>query len=285
MGTLLLELAGPLQSWGVNARFIWRTTRHEPTKSGLVGLLASALGRQREQSVDDLAALKMGVRIDQPGRFERDYQTMRLSEWDKKTQRWVQDTGKISYRYYLADAVFVAAIVADDQMLSTLEEALLHPAFPLFLGRRSCPPATRVLIGVRQDMDIREALAVEPWHASRSYRNALNRRGKQEFVTLDTLRDELPNDDPALIRETVRDVPLSFSQELRSYGWRTVVHDRVQVHVDDGRVHDDGRLLDTGDGRARNDGEEVMSATGREVPTLTDSGIPASHDPWSALER
>lgn len=36
MSTLLLRLAGPLQSWGDSSRFTRRETRAEPTKSGVL---------------------------------------------------------------------------------------------------------------------------------------------------------------------------------------------------------------------------------------------------------
>ena len=75
MAVLLLKLAGPLQSWGSASRFTDRGTQHEPTKSGVVGLLAAALGRRRTASVDDLASLRFGVRIDQPGTLQDDFQT------------------------------------------------------------------------------------------------------------------------------------------------------------------------------------------------------------------
>ena len=55
MATLLLKLAGPLQSWGSDSRFTETKTRHEPTKSGVIGLLAAALGRRRTEDVSDLA--------------------------------------------------------------------------------------------------------------------------------------------------------------------------------------------------------------------------------------
>ena len=44
MATLLLRLASPLQSWGWTPKFETRKTNREPTKSGVVGLLAAALG-------------------------------------------------------------------------------------------------------------------------------------------------------------------------------------------------------------------------------------------------
>ena len=47
MATLLLRLAAPLQSWGSDSKFETRKTDREPTKSGVVGLLAAALGLPR----------------------------------------------------------------------------------------------------------------------------------------------------------------------------------------------------------------------------------------------
>lgn len=47
MATLLLRLAAPLQSWGSDSKFETRKTDREPTKSGVVGLLAAALGLRR----------------------------------------------------------------------------------------------------------------------------------------------------------------------------------------------------------------------------------------------
>ena len=66
MATLLLRLQGPMQAWGVQSRFGVRDTGREPSKSGLIGLLCAALGREREAPLDDLASLNMGVRIDKP---------------------------------------------------------------------------------------------------------------------------------------------------------------------------------------------------------------------------
>ena len=45
MPTLLLRLVGPMQAWGTSSRFDERDTGKEPSKSGVIGLLAAALGR------------------------------------------------------------------------------------------------------------------------------------------------------------------------------------------------------------------------------------------------
>src|SRR5437016_606458 len=75
MATLLLRLAGPMQSWGTRSRFDDRDTERFPSKSGVIGLLCAALGRPRAASVDDLAALRMGVRADRPGVLSTDFHT------------------------------------------------------------------------------------------------------------------------------------------------------------------------------------------------------------------
>lgn len=73
--TLLLRLAGPMQSWGTQSAFNRRDTGLDPSKSGVIGLLAAALGRPREASVADLAALQMGVRVDHEGVVQTDFHT------------------------------------------------------------------------------------------------------------------------------------------------------------------------------------------------------------------
>ena len=38
MSTLLLRVAAPLQSWGIDSKFDIRRTGREPSKSGVIGL-------------------------------------------------------------------------------------------------------------------------------------------------------------------------------------------------------------------------------------------------------
>lgn len=75
MSVLVLRLAAPLQSWGTQSRFSIRDTAREPSKSGVIGLIAAAIGRPRDGEIDDLMALRMSVRIDRDGTLQRDYHT------------------------------------------------------------------------------------------------------------------------------------------------------------------------------------------------------------------
>jgi CRISPR system Cascade subunit CasD len=76
--TLLLRLVGPMQAWGYRSRFEDRDTSLEPTRSGVLGLLASAAGIARGDA-DALArldaALRFGVRVEVPARARGRAQT------------------------------------------------------------------------------------------------------------------------------------------------------------------------------------------------------------------
>ena len=167
MPTLLLRLVGPMQSWGTTSRFDQRDTGKEPSKSGVVGLLAAALGIDRENWTDlePLTHLSMSVRHDRPGVPKRDYQTAQhIISADRSK---IHETA-VTTRDYLADAAFLVGLEGDDRaFLKTIHATLRDPAWPLALGRKSYVPSEPIWIenGV-QDVPLRDALARWPWIAS-----------------------------------------------------------------------------------------------------------------------
>lgn len=207
MSTLLLRLAAPLQSWGVASKFDTRDTAREPSKSGVIGLLAAALGRSRTEGLDDLKELRFGVRIDQPGSFLRDFHTARLNE---------QESSFVTKRYYLTDAVFLVGLEGEDNFLQELIVALKSPVFPLYLGRRSCPPVGRLVLGLRE-CDLRQALEKEPWQACEWFQ--VQETKKSEQVKLTIVCDAQPHEQGAFLQ---RDLPISFDQRHRRYDFRMV---------------------------------------------------------------
>ncbi|WP_228978476.1 type I-E CRISPR-associated protein Cas5/CasD [Streptomyces sp. DH12] len=212
MSVLTLQLAGPLQSWGASARFARRTTESAPTKSGVIGLLAAAQGRARHTPIDDLAALRFAVRLDQPGQRLRDYQTAHHQVSEKSMP--------VSERFYLADAVFVAAVEGDDTLIRTLHQAVRDPGFLPFLGRRSCPPSRPVDLAVH-DSDLEQALADEPWHASTWYQRQRRRDATIELTVLLESRDGTG--------DVLRDQPVSFAADRRLHALRTITTTTVTV--------------------------------------------------------
>lgn len=171
MPTLLLRLQGPLQSWGTTSRFDRRDTGLEPSKSGVIGLLCAALGCDRSHPVDDLAAMRMGVRVDREGVVRYDYQTAKGAvRADGTPARDPRKDTVQSWRFYLADAAFLVGLESSDRsLLERLHEALRNPRWPLFLGRKSYLPSPPVwLPDGLVDEPLEEALAGYPPLVERS---------------------------------------------------------------------------------------------------------------------
>ena len=89
--------------------------------------------------------------------------------------------------------------------MQRLAEAVSHPAFPLFLGRRACPPEGRVFLGLREEA-LEEALMHEPSLLSQQTMDP----NKMTRMVLE---------DPASPAR-LRDVPVSFSPFRREYRYR-----------------------------------------------------------------
>lgn len=233
MTCLVLRLAGPLQSWGNQSQFNRRETFNYPTKSGVIGLLAAADGRRREDTIADLLELRFGIRVDQEGIILRDYHTvsddlgLRTANVNKKgTQDRKPDRTNVTARYYLQDAVFVAVVEGPEPLLQGLGDAIRHPQFPLALGRRACPPTQPIVLGVPEsetllwDADLTAVLATVAWQASFVYRRKA-RVGS-------TARLLFAVDDPNGA-DRLADVPTTFSHQDRRFTVRSVTHGWVDV--------------------------------------------------------
>lgn len=214
MNTLLLRLAGPLQAWGDESRFAQRQTRREPTKSGIIGMLAAAQGRRRTEPLEDLVSLDFAVRIDQPGSVLRDFHT--AIRWDP-TDSSKRVSMPLSHRYYLQDAVFVAGVSGEPTVVNALAAAVRSPHWAPFLGRRSCPPARPVFMGV-VDKDARTAVRDAEWQAASWHQADMARRHREAVLVIRA--DAAPGEHGS---ESTRDVPTSFDPRRRKHAWREVV--------------------------------------------------------------
>ncbi|MFE7961199.1 type I-E CRISPR-associated protein Cas5/CasD [Streptomyces sp. NPDC057413] len=243
---LLLRLAAPLQSWGGPSRYNRRETRPQPTKSGILGLLCAAEGRDREASLTDLVGLQLGVRVDQPGTLLRDYHTYsdyrglpllsaKANAKGQQTRTTPPKYTGVTQRFYLQDAVFVAALRGPRALIQGLDKAVRHPVFPLSLGRRSCPPTGPVSLGLRDDTGLEEALKEVPWQAGTHRR----RQAQGSTVSLEaTLED--PNGDQLAV-----DVPDTYDLKTGTrFARRAVRH--LWITVPTGHTQTDSPAADTG---------------------------------------
>lgn len=211
--TLVLRLAAPFQAWGSESKFDIRKTGREPTKSGVVGMLTAAMGRRRDDSVEDLNSLRMGVRVDREGIILRDFHMARKIEAGKLKESYLTN------RYYLSDAVFVVGLEGEDRrFLEYLANQINYPSYPLFLGRRSCPPTLPIVLGV-EEKRLEDALADVP--------NQDTSRGRKK----DKVRMIIEVRDLCEKKMTVQDVPVSFNPENRRYSYRNVCEKWLESSV------------------------------------------------------
>jgi CRISPR system Cascade subunit CasD len=206
MAVLVLRLTAPLQSWGSGSKFNLRLTEREPTKSGVIGMIAAAFGisRWEDEKIQKLTKLKFGIKVIREGDFAIDYQTVHSRKYWEDVSNGNVPNGNGSYispRYYLADAIFAVGLEGDKEQLEKIAYALRHPYFPLYLGRKSCPPAGKLVIGI-EDGDLKTVL--------------LNYQDKEK------------TDGTRILIETekggysVKDTPLTFNRIHRKYTSRQV---------------------------------------------------------------
>jgi CRISPR system Cascade subunit CasD len=254
MTTLLLRLAGPMQSWGLQSRFTTRDTGHEPSKSGVIGLLCAALGRPRDAALDDLAALVMGVRVNREGILRTDYHTAGGHHLSVEASYGVARFGGAkpdtvqSWRRYLADADFLVGLEAgtadQEALLRQLDQALAHPIWPLYLGRKAFVPGRPIRLpdsppwgpGI-QPLPLREALRRYPWPTPRPGDHAAERPTSPLRAVIE---------DPSGTSGEIRlDVPVSFAPLDRRYLPRAVRTEELTPAPGAATIGSDSDTLDS----------------------------------------
>jgi len=162
---LVIQLAAPLASWGEVAVGEDRPSASAPSLSAVLGLLAAAVGLERSDPGQEafLAGYGVAVRVYASGEMLRDYHTVQqppataLKKRPHETRRDELDalfayqrqhpktSGTIvTRRDYRADGRWAVAVWARDGAPYSIDElaaALARPKFPLYLGRKSCPPS------------------------------------------------------------------------------------------------------------------------------------------------
>lgn len=181
MDCLMLRFDAPLMSFGGVVVDQNHPVDRFPGLAMLTGLLGNALGwhhRDVARLQDLQARLRFAARWDYPPERVLDYQTVDLGQehltdtgWTTRGEREDRGSGAatsgthIRLRYYWANGVLTLALTLAGEgspAMSDVEQALNTPARPLFLGRKTCLPASPLLLGSRSAESLRLALAHEP---------------------------------------------------------------------------------------------------------------------------
>jgi CRISPR system Cascade subunit CasD len=177
MRFLLLRLEAPMMAFGGPMVDAIGPTRRFPGQAQICGLLGNALGYHHEDAahLEALQArLRLAAALVEPGERLRDYQTVDLGRPHLVGTGWTTrgtlekragasgETTHIRQRWYLADACLLLALAlepeAEPPTLDALCDALLYPARPLFIGRKTCLPTAPLVLGLAEAVDAPTAL-------------------------------------------------------------------------------------------------------------------------------
>lgn len=213
MSTLLLRLAAPLQSWGTGSYFDNRKTDYYPSKSGVIGMIAAAMGRARTDDLSDLRALRFGIRIDYGGKIIDDFQVTKMGE---------KLNSNLSHREYLSDAIFLVGFESENtEFLNEIVNALKNPVFTIFLGRKSCPPTEPVVLDILND-DLYTSLFEEEWLMPDWRRSQFfNYNNQKAYLRIIT--------EEATGNSMVKDNPKSFNSNRREYEYRILSEKKAKI--------------------------------------------------------
>lgn len=180
MKCLVLRFDAPLIGLGAvvvdQNHPVWRF----PGKSMLTGLIANSMGweHQEHEKLQNLQDnMKFAARWDVEPELMTDYQTVDLGQdimmdtgWTTKGRPEKRGGGTttsthIRYRDYWANGVMTVVTTFKEKYELSLEEvekALRQPARPLFLGRKTCLPASPLCLGTIEAESLKAALELWP---------------------------------------------------------------------------------------------------------------------------
>lgn len=228
---LALLLDGPMQSWGYTSRFERRTTALHPTRSGVIGLIAAAMGIDKHGS-DEASQLARFrplhvTTVTLPRRNHRgdellirrleDYHTVAFTrEAGANSSRaakllakargpiTAEDRGseiKQTNRHYLLDARFGVLLEGPASLLDEIAAALRNPKWGIWFGRKSCLPASPVL-------------AAPPGSRPEVWRQLLQRAGYSGTETLEQFDHVLETAPGTPGSDMIDDTPLGYGQPI-----------------------------------------------------------------------
>jgi len=161
MSSIAFHLDSPMQSWGASSRFQYRETDPFPSKSGIIGLVAAALGIDKHapdeaERLAPLTALRFtAIRLPKKHAVTRftDFHTIGGGYDKKRSSAEKMSIPRkasgapfgtvITRRSYLTDAVFIAILTGEDEtLLAQTQAALLDPVWGVWFGRKTCIPAS-----------------------------------------------------------------------------------------------------------------------------------------------
>ncbi len=170
---LKIVCAGMMQSWrNTGLGSYVRYTELMPTKSGITGMIACALGYPRNDPriVQLKNSFELYIDTNESGPLYPDsvdkipdvmvdYQTVSAIGM-KKAGGGTLDTPSIINKEYIVNYKFVLYITADTELLNKIKDALVNPVWQYYLGSKNCIPSEPVCRGIVENIDLEENVNV-----------------------------------------------------------------------------------------------------------------------------
>ena len=150
-----------MQAWGASSKYQYRETNNFPTKSGIIGMIAAAMGIDKhcpneEKFIAPLAELGFTAihlpKKHSPTTRLMDFHTVgggydKNASLREKMSIPPKATGApfgtvITRRSYLTDGSFAILLEGDKDTLHSIAKALTNPVWGIWFGRKTCLPAT-----------------------------------------------------------------------------------------------------------------------------------------------
>lgn len=167
---VIFTLAAPMGAFGDLAGHERRSSGSWPARSAVLGLVGAAMGVRRNDRAaqQGLAGWRVAVSVLSRGMAFRDFHTVQTvptarikrpaTRRDALETLDIGDNTLITWRDYRSDCTFGVALWGQEG-LSAVKEALDHPCFVPYLGRKSCPLSAPMAPRIVEADSLIEALA------------------------------------------------------------------------------------------------------------------------------
>lgn len=165
-------LYAPIGAMGGQVAGSTRLGWDRPGRSAIMGLVAAALGIDRDRDAEHLnldQSLGLGMLIERSGDVFVDFHTTRVASgqptWSTRRQEVaavrINDYPVVSMREYRSNIVVLLALWLRGPSAYSLEEiaaALARPTYMLYMGRRCCPFGLPLAPAIEEATDVQAAL-------------------------------------------------------------------------------------------------------------------------------
>lgn len=163
---LYFILEGRLQSWGESSQWKIRDSADWPTKSGIAGMLGSALGYDfDDKRIGELCnSFEIGIKTDD--KFYPhliDFQTADYTGGLLANGQKSKGKPELKKKHYVVNKKYVVVLKGKEELLNEIYDAVIDPVWILTLGSSCCIPSTPItphIVDGESMMDVLKSIEV-----------------------------------------------------------------------------------------------------------------------------